>query len=767
MGTVFIQDLAVVLLVAGVVGVISQRLRISVVLGFLVAGVLIGPYTPPFQLVEDRDRVQMLADVGLVFLIFAIGLDLNLKRLQRLGPAIALATFLGAILVLNFGRLLGLALGWDGTQSLFLAAVLMVSSSAIISKVLEELNQTHEQSAQLALGVTVLEDSVAIVMLTLLTSLIRLGETKAGDVIPMVGGLGMFVAVLFLASLLAVPWMLRLLDRYSGAELRNILVIGLVLGLAWLAVRAGYSLALAAFVLGAIIGSTRQKRDVERAVEGLRHIFGAVFFVAMGMLLDLQLLWESLPLVLLISACAIVARVTSCTIGLLSIGTSLRPALRAGLTLTPIGEFSFIIAQLGVVSGVVPRSFYPIALGLSLVTALTGPILTKRSGAIAARIESLLPRFVHQAVRTYHDAFIERAGRPAARSRESLRRLLPAGAHVTLASVVLLSLESAYRYVADWLGTDWFFPRGLEVSSGLLIGIVLLLPMSAAWRHLAAFGTTVMARVRAPGELSSASTSELLTVAFRVVVAIFLAGWFVALLPFGFSVLWSLMIAAGALIGVALAFFRPINRLRARVEDQVRDQLRAAQSPPSAVRLARALKDKPSEWNVQLEEVLLPDYASYSGKSIGELAIRPRFGCSVVGIDRRGFVILNPSREEVLYPGDRVLLLGTAAQIDAAETFLRGSSAEAERADGFEELTVESHVVGEASPIGDRPLSELDLIRRFGVQIGAIQRSGRPLEAPSGATKLQPNDELLIVGTPQSMRDFLAWASEPRGAAPA
>ena len=269
MGLLLIRDLAVVLVIAGASAWLCQRLGLSAIVGYLVAGAIIGPNTPPFALVSDADRVQTLAQLGLVFLVFSIGLNLSLSRLKRLGLSVIVATLIGAVVVLNGGRLFGWALGWTVTASLFLAAMLMVSSSAIISKVLEELNLTHERAGQLALGVTVLEDVVAIMMLTLLTSLAQFGGAQPPPLAPTLGALAAFIVFIALMSLLIMPKLLARLSRSALPETRTLIVGGLLLSLAWLAVRMGYSLALGAFVFGAIIGSTRYKDDIERVFRGV------------------------------------------------------------------------------------------------------------------------------------------------------------------------------------------------------------------------------------------------------------------------------------------------------------------------------------------------------------------------------------------------------------------------------------------------------------------------------------------------------------------
>lgn len=755
MGIRFIQDLAVVMLIAGFVSVVCRRLHLSVVVGFLVAGVVIGPYTPPFELVSDIERVRMLADLGLIFLIFAIGLDLNLKRLQRLGASITIATFVSSMLVLSLSRILGLVLGWNSVDSLFLAGILMVSSSAIISKVLEELGLTHERSAQLALGVTVLEDVAAVTMLTVLTSIVQFGEAGAGQIVPTLGSIAAFVAVLFLGGLLVVPRLLNLLDRIATAEMRNIVVVGLLLGLGWLAVEVGYSAALSAFVLGAVVGGTRHKASIERALQGMRHVFGAVFFVAMGMLLDLQLLWTSLDLVIIVSACAIVGRLLATSVGLLSVGQSFRDSVRAGLNLTPIGEFSFIIAQLGVSSGVAPKALYPVAVGVSLVTAMIGPVLTRHSEPLASWAERITPQFLRSWIDFYHQRVSLRRFRVKGteEGRAALKPLILAGLHIALISALLLTIDVVYEILEGVVGEDWLFPGALKLIVGIILGVFLLAPILAAWRHLCNFALALM-----PG------VSPFVEVVIKAVIGLVLGAWLIVLLPFDFAFVGSLVALIGSLVVISLLAWRRLGRWHAIVEDELTKQIQAAQSPIGADRLAQALRERPAEWDLRLEEVALPEGTPHAGRSIAALEFRKRFGCSIVGIERRGFAILNPSRDDVLYPGDRLLLLGTMDQLDHAETFLRSAPTDPEAGSSFEELTIESHTVPEASPVLGSSLLDLDVIHRFGVQIGGIQREGTRMGTPTGATELEPDDEILLIGTPSAILELVQWMNTPRPA---
>ncbi|MGH7997289.1 MAG: cation:proton antiporter, partial [Opitutaceae bacterium] len=320
-GVGFIQDLAVILVVAAAVGWICQRIGLSVVVGFLAAGIVVGPHTPPFSLVTDPGRVATAAQIGLVFLMFGIGLRLSLRRLRRLGAGLLGAVFASALIMYSFSRLLGEALGWPGTEDLFLAGILMVSSSAIVSKILQETGVTHERSGQLAMSVSVLEDIVAVVMLTLLNSVAEFGGAgHKPHLIETLGRLGAFIVLAGISTLLLVPWLLKRMSVSVDEELQTVGVAGLLFGLALVAQSAGYSLALGAFLLGAVVAETPHRAQVERTFEGLRDVFTAVFFVAIGMQIDPKLLWQSGGLIVGVAAFTFAARTAAATTGLTLIG---------------------------------------------------------------------------------------------------------------------------------------------------------------------------------------------------------------------------------------------------------------------------------------------------------------------------------------------------------------------------------------------------------------------------------------------------------------
>ncbi len=755
-GIDFIQDLGVVLLVAGVVGWLFQRFSLSVVVGYLLAGIIIGPYTPPFPLVTDIDRIQTLADVGLVFLMFSIGMGLSITRLRRLGFPIVLATVLIAFLLFNGWRVLGGAFGLTGIQSLFFAGLWVSSSSAIIGKVLQERGLTHQRHGQLALGVTVLEDIVAIVVLTILLSYVGMGDEDPAALWETIGAFGAFVIFIAITGLLLLPRLLRFLGRRAGTEIRTVIVVSLVLLFAMLAQKSGYSLAFGAFLVGAIVAETPQKGQVENAFTGLLYVFSAVFFVAIGMLIDVAILAEVWPYIIGVAVLIILGRVLAAYFVLVLIGAPTRSALRAGLALTPMGEFGFIIAQAGIMAAVVPDTFYPLAVGVSLLTALACPILVSGSERIAGTMERLEPRFLRNSISYYHN-WLERISSQPAKTvlwRVCRRCFIQITVGILFVSGLLIAAEPVYGVVADAVGKDLFFPYGTTVMFWGALGVVALFPLYATWRNISAIAMLIAeASGRTRGEKVVPFIVER---AIKATGALALLLWLWALLPLGPAAAWVFGALIAGAVGMIVLFRRRLNFIHSQLEVELQELMSEGYRKSSRA-LPPWLRDH-KDFHLNVSECAVPDNAVCGGKTIGYLALRSRFGCSIVGIDRQGFVIGNPGPQTVLYPRDRLLLLGSTEQIEAARKVLTAETADfARETVALDDVQIENVVVPLESPRSGKTLAELDVNRVTGVQVAGIQRQDQLRINPAGHERIQPADELLVLGSPDQVNGFRRW----------
>lgn len=754
-GIEFIQDLAVVLMVAGLVGWLCHRAGLSVVVGYLVAGMIIGPHNLPVALVADIGRVETLSQVGLVFLMFAIGMKLSLRKLRKMGMALVLATVIEALLLLMLARLVGGATGRSEVETVFLAAMVMISSSAVISKVLAELGATHEKTGQMAMGVFVVEDVIAVVLLAGLGSYASLAGAQA-DAVPMGRTLLLllaFVVLVAIAGVLFVPWLLRQLSRTGRAELPTLVQAGLLFVLATAAERAGFSLALGAFLLGAIVADTPQRTQVDRTFEGLREVFSAVFFVAIGMLIEVREVVAAWPTVLTLAGLALGGRSLACATGLLATGSPVREAVRVGLLVVPVGEFTFIIAQLGINAGVLPRSFQAAAVGAALVTTLAAPWLARRSEGFAAACARGEPRWLASWLRQYRE-WLERARARGARNvlwQLSKRRLLQIGVEVALVTGLLAFSGPLLAGLRRVLPVDWPFPRGPQVLFWSGLGLVILPPLVAAWRNLSALALLV-AEVALAGVPHEARLRPAVELALKVAGGLLVFLWLSAFLPLGGPARWVPWVVA-LIVGVVMYFFRSkLVYWHSVLEVELQERMAA----PAGGTLPAWLTPH-ADWELALTECLVPDLADVRGRTIGELDLRARFGCAVAGVERQGVLVENPVADFALYPRDRVLLLGQPAQTRIGREFLQRVTG-AEGASGFDDVRMEVVEIPAGGAVAGRTLAELAPTRTVGVQLVGINRGGGRILNPRGEEELRADDEVLVLGTPDQIAAFRAWA---------
>ncbi len=760
----FVQDLAVIMIAAAVGGLLCRRLGLSPVVGYLLAGMAVGPSTPSWLgVVQDPERVRLFAELGLLFLMFGIGLSFSLKRLSKLGPAVVLAAAGGALLVFSVGRMVGEALGLDRTGGMFFGALLVVSSSAVIGKLLADSGTAHDKSSQLALGVTLAEDIVAIVALTLLSSVVP-GEAGVeapglGRTVAMFAG---FVLLLATLGLLVVPRVLRWLGREANPELETLFVAGLLFTVALFVVKAGYSLALGAFLLGAIVAETPQRPQLERAFAGMRDLFGAIFFVAIGMSIPVEVLPAAAGPIGITLLVAVVGRAVALAAVLMLLGQDKVTALRSGLILTPLGEFSFVIAQLGIDGGVLPPAYMAVAVGAALGTALTGPLLVRHgeriAGALAGRAWPGLDSMLALHRRLLH-------GLQQRKDRNLLwkllrRRVTQIGVEVALVTALLaLAGSGVQAAVAAW-GEEAVPVIGTRLAIGLGLALVVLAPLIAILRNLQA-AAMILANYVSRNNPSWGRIGGLVesTIFWPLAGVLGLWLWNVAPVQGG---LW---MAVGFVALMALAaglFWRRFIRWHSEMEIALESSFGdgGEEQPPSWV-------DRYAPWGLHLGELELPDQFARAGSTLGELDLRRRCEVSVIAIERRGFRINNPGADAILFPGDKILMLGTHAQIAAAKQQLLAPGENGARATGDDlgDLTVELLLVPAGSAAAGQRLNHLAWPRRLGVQVVGIERAGRRQLPPEGDLELAAGDGLLVLGGPVSLarleRELAAGESLP------
>ena len=758
-GLSLIQDLALVLLAAGAAGALCRKLGLSVIVGYLVAGIIIGPFNLPFTYIQDLARVQTLSQIGLVFLMFSIGLGLSLSKLGRMGIGPFIATAVGALLVLSAGRAVFSLIGLSGLEAFFLAAMLTVSSSAVIAKVINSLNLTHDRAGQVGLSITVLEDVVAVVMLTILGAEVAASTSAASPgLAALLASLSAFVVLLIATGLFVLPRLLRRLQTTFDAELLTIVVAGLLLLMAVLAVEAGYSLALGAFLLGAMVADTPQKAAVEGAFSGMRDMFSSVFFVAIGMLIDVSQLWELWPVIVGLTVFTLVVRSASLFVALTLVGTPTDVSRRAALILTPVGEFSFVIAQLGVNAGVLDARYYPIAVGVSILTVFLAPLINQKADFVVRSTLRWQPAWLTRLMHDY-PAWVVRQSSTVFRGlwwKLMRKRLIQVAGELLLVagllgfSPILQGLLLSNPWVAENHPTLW------QIGFWAVFALLVVIPLNALWRNLSA-----MAMITAEAiDHSTRAPKALIESTLKLIAACGIAGWLFEFVPFDLLPRWSWGAIAAAMALTVVFFARRLILWHSHWQYSVEGALTASAAEDPSISHTPTWHERGRNWGLKLTEIRLPENAIAAGKTIRQLAIRTRFGCAIAEINRAGVLLPSPSPQEMLFSGDRLLLIGEPDAIERARPEL-AVTARRERFD-FEEASLE--YVDRLPPewIG---LTIEQAVRRseLDLMIVGLQRDDVRQLNPGATAVLNPNDRLLVLGSPRQLAQLnaLIVASKP------
>jgi len=484
----FIQDLAVIMLVAGVVTVLFHRLKQPVVLGYIVAGFIIGPHTPPFGLIHDEDTIKTLAELGVIFLMFCLGLEFSLRKLFKVGATAFIAAFLEIILMIWIGYEIGRWFDWNTMDSLFLGAILAISSTTIIVKALNDLKMKNQRFAQLIFGVLIVEDILGIGIIALLSSIAVSGTVSSGEVFSTVGKLSLFMIVALVIGILLVPRLLAYVAKFESNEMLLITVLGLCFGFCLLVVKLEYSMVLGAFLIGAIMAESRQLVKIERLIEPVRDMFSAIFFVAIGLMIDPQILLQYAWPIAVITVAVVLGKMLSCGLGAFIAGNDGRTSLRVGMGLSQIGEFSFIIAALGMTLQVTSDFLYPVAVAVSAITTLLTPYLIRGADPLSLKIASVMPKRLSRVFGMYGEWLrsIQPQGEGAMLASMIRKIILQVG--VNLALVIAIFFAGSFfavrigGYLEGWI-SDPSWQKALIWGGALLLSLPFLI---AAYRKLKA-----------------------------------------------------------------------------------------------------------------------------------------------------------------------------------------------------------------------------------------------------------------------------------------
>ncbi|MBL9080735.1 MAG: cation:proton antiporter [Planctomycetales bacterium] len=685
----FLQTLVLVLGVGAVTTVLFQWLRQPVVLGYLLAGMVVGPHVPiPIQ-VADPQVVQTLAELGVILLMFSLGIEFSLPKLMRVGGTAGFVGIVQCSFMVWIGYLTGQAFGWSKLASVYAGAVIAISSTTIIVKAFEE-QKIKEKFTQIVFGILIVEDLIAILLLTFLRPLGGGGELSSWEVAMTIGKLFFFLILFMVIGLLTVPRIMRAVVKLGRHETTIVTSIGTAFGLAFLAEQFEYSAALGAFLAGSLVAESGVEKTIEELVEPVRDVFAAIFFVSVGTMIDPRQIAEHWFLVLTFILAVVFGKIFSVTLGCLLWGRSLQTSLKCGMSLAQIGEFSFIIASVGIATKATDGLLYSVAVAASGITTLLTPWLIRASDRTAAFVDRKLPRRIQTFLGLYGSWIAKLGESPTDPRRVRIRRFVRWLAVDTaiLAVIVVgasLQMQSVSAYLQDLLGVPLRVAEVLTALGALAIASPFLVGMLRMARFV---GFEIANLAFPPANKTApdlaAAPRRLLVVTVQLAIVVVVGLPLVAITQPFLPPLQGAVVLVLVLALLAISFWRGAANFQGHAKA-------AAQLIAEA--LAKHTRDERAHHVAQnpLAEVnrlmtglgsavplLLQDGSPAVGKTLAELNLRGLTGATIVAIQRGGDAVLVPAGSERLTVGDLLAVTGTEEALEAARQMLEPVVAVAE-----------------------------------------------------------------------------------------
>ncbi len=732
------MDLALILITAGVITVIFKWLKQPLVLGYILAGFFIGPYFKWFPVITDPGNVHVWSDIGIVFLMFALGLEFSIKKLKKVGATGAITALTELAIMFLIGNTVGHLIGFSSMDCIFLGCMLSISSTAIIIKSFDDLKLKQQKFTSTVTAVLVVEDLIAVLLLVVLSTISVSKTFDGGQLAMSMVKLVFFLIVWFVFGIYLIPTFLRWMRKYMTEETLLLVAVGLCFAMVVLAAKAGFSTALGAFVMGAILAETIEADVIHRLITPLKNLFSAVFFVSVGMLIQPAVLGQHWLTVLIIAASIILFKSMAATTGVLLSGKPLKTAVQSGFCFCQIGEFSFIIAGLGLSYGVIDQNLYPIIVSVSILTTFVTPYMIKGATPFYNWLEPRLSDKVKKHLEHYSEHAFGDDGDKAALPlfiRKQLTGILLHGA--ILAAIVLLSLGLLRPFLDNLIG-EIGIPQIWSRLIGLLGTLVIMAPF------LWAVSVKNVSRKKIRELFDTYRFSQ------AVIIPIFVLRYFVALFAVGAVIAGYVDIAVGflmvlAIIVVAVVLFsRKADGFYSRIEESFTKNFNSRQAQ-AAFHIPKGMENE-----FAMERIRMTAASPLAGKSLAQNQLRERYGANIVTIERGDDIIDMPSKDQILMPADVLTVIGTEDQVSAIRADIEKEADMLVHDHSDHEMHMYRYHVEAGGPLCGLPISTSALATKHHAMVIAIERNGQRIVNPNRHIVFQ-HDDLIWFVSPEEL----------------
>ena len=740
-----VKDLALILIVAGVVTIVFKKLKQPLVLGYVVAGFLVSPHMPYTMSVVDKADISTWGDIGVMFLLFSLGLDFSFKKILKMGISPVITTCSVVFCMMMLGIVVGHAFGWSRMDCIFLGGMLAMSSTTIIYKAFDDLGLRQQRFAGLVMSVLILEDILAIVLMVMLSAVAIGGNPDGGEMLGSVMKIGFFLILWFVVGIFLIPWMLRSMRKLINNETLLIVSLGLCCAMAVLSTKVGFSSAFGAFVMGSILAETVEADRIIKLVEPVKNLFGAVFFVSVGMLVDPHVLVDyAVPIVCLVLT-ILVGQAVFGTFSFMLSGQQLKPAMQCGFSMAQIGEFSFIIASLGLSLGVIGEFLYPVVVAVSVITTFLTPYMIRAANPCYSMLERRLPG---RWIAALNNVTLSR--RPANTGRK-WKSLLVQMLRVTVIYAILSGAAIALMFT-------FFLPFVRHVLphwwANAVCGLATLLVISPFLRAI------VMKKNHSEEfkALWAENVYNRFPLVFTILVRLAVASAFVFyicnyLTRFTNALMFSIALAAVALMVIS----RSLKRRSIKMERMFLQNLRSREIEAEVMGRKRPLYEgRLLDRDVHIADFDVPEDTLWAGKTLRQLALASKYGVHVSSI-LRGILRINiPNGDTIIFPCDKIQAIGSDDQLTAFGSALVREVRQKDPDIEKREMKLRQAVIREGGAFAGKTMKESGIRDKFNCMVVGIEEGKENLSPVAPSRIIMAGDIIWIVGEEEDIMRFNA-----------
>ena len=746
-----VKDLALILMVAGIVTIIFKKLKQPLVLGYIVAGFLVSPHMPYTMSVIDETDIKTWADIGVIFTLFSLGLDFSFKKIVKMGASPIIATVVIVFSMMMLGISIGHGFGWSKMDCIFLGGMLAMSSNTIIYKAFDDMGLRQQKFAGMVMSVLILEDILAIVMMVMLSAIAGGNNPDGEQMIGSVIKIAFFLVLWFIVGIFAIPLFLRSVRKLINNETLLIVALGLCCGMAVLSTKVGFSSAFGAFVMGSILAETIEAEKIIKLVEPVKNLFGAIFFVSVGMLVDPKILIEyAIPILALVGS-ILIGQAIFGTFGFMLGGESLKSAMRCGFSMAQIGEFSFIIASLGLSLGVISNYLYPVVVAVSVITTFLTPYMIRLATPTYQVMEKHLPKRLINILN--HFAMSHPSTTQQSKWKSLLRQLLinTVAYSILTAAVIALMFTFVLPFTRS-LFPDWKLHWYANAITGILT-LVLIAPFlraiimkknhSSEWKRL-----WVESSINRIPLLFTIVVRFVIALAFIFYICNYLTRFTDALMIIIGIAVVSLMIASRWTKKRSIKMERLfIHNLRSR---DIMAQVNGEKKPLYEGHLL--------DRDIHISDFDVPEDSSWGGKTLKELHLRERFGVDMSSIMRGSQRLNIPNGDTVIFPGDKLQVIGNDDQLQKFATALNTDLIPEDLEIEKREMKLRQLIISGKSEFCGKSLLESGIRDKYNCMVVGLEEGQENLTKIAPTRTFEKGDILWIVGEESDLQKIMERA---------